>query len=767
MFKIVNCSILVSVIFATLCLVGAETVLAYDIFGKIIAPDHSPIVAANVKLVSHDSLLAWSLSDTSGRFSIVSKGEVSPEDYLEIGAIGYSVKRVRLSDLNDLRNSKIILEENPINLGSIIVESPKPTVTGGEYISGAIIADKARRSIILTNSTNSITQPQAVRDGSAQSAKIRINGTSPMYFINGAAMGDDPNHYGMFNIIASPNLNGLDFYAQGTSAKYESPSVIEFKTPRPFQNHLDCELNMSFIEGTNSASYGTEHVFVITSIRKSFLDLLVKEAPLKSDRTTIPPASFIDWFASAGVKLSPKLILITDQYYSKDYLSYDLSGTKRNPTGLSIKQNTESQMVSIRLESINPKLNYRLALSTRTGTESYNVAPSLAGYNTTMQVNLESNQRTSSGDAEINYSLGNTIITAGSTVNYISGRRLNLIQRNWNFQPPDAPSDNPYFYQPELDYLYGSIKIADTEFDNAAYLSLKGKLGKFEYATGLRQSYFQKLKSRCNTDCRLSLGYNAGKTGTVSMAYGTFSESPVKRISEPYQVLVRAGLNRLQPVATELLTLNYAVGKIKLGAFTKQIQYLPILTPDFGQVDIENRLIGNGFLTMQPIGKLNSYGTDMTFDLAKFPNANTDIEISYGYTRSRKEIDRISIPYELDAPHKINIDISYKISGIISIGGNFSGRSGYPCARPVKYYDNRTPSRYSESYYRALLTGMYSSRFPFNYQTSIYINLDWENSHFYLTILNLTNRKNPLISSADGYIYDNGILPSLGYSCKF
>jgi hypothetical protein len=767
MCRVSNFSIAVSLILALLFLVGADTVFAHDISGTITAQDRSAIIAANVKLLRHDSLMTWDFSDTSGRFVVAASDINTADDYLEISAIGYITKKIRINEFHDLGKLKIILEENPINLGSIVVESPKSIVTDGEYISGAIIADKARRAIISTNSTNSIKQPQAVRDGSAQSAKIRVNGTSPMYFINGAAMGDDPNHYGMFNIIASPNLSGLNFFAQGTSAKYESPSVIEFKTPRHFQNHFKDELNLSFIEGTNSTSFGTERFFVMTSIRKSFLDLLIKEAPFKSDRLTIPPTSFMDWFASAGIKISPKLILITDQYYSKDYLSYNLPGTKRNPTGLSIKQKTESQMVSIRLESINQKLNYRLALTTRTGTESYDVVPSLAGHNTTMQVNLKSNQRTSSGDAEINYLLGNKTITAGSTLNYISGRRLNLFQRNWNFQPPDAPSDNPYFYQPELDYLYGSVKITDTELDNATYFSVKGKLGKFDYVTGLRQSYFQKLKTRWNTDYRLSLGYDTGKAGTVSMAYGTFSESPVKRILEPYQVLVRASLNRLRPVATELWSINYIVGKIRLGAFTKQIECLPILTPDFGQVDIEHRLIGNGFLTMQSIGKLNSYGTDMTFDLAKFPNSKTDIEISYGYTRSRKEIDRISIPYELDAPHKINIDISYKLSGIISVGGNFYGRSGYPCARPVKYYDNRTPSRYSESYYRALITGMYSSRFPFNYQTSIYINLDWENSHFYLTILNLTNRKNPLISSADGYIYDNGILPSLGYSCKF
>jgi hypothetical protein len=117
-----------------------------------------------------------------------------------------------------------------------------------------------------------------------------------------------------------------------------------------------------------------------------------------------------------------------------------------------------------------------VGFSTRAGIESYDVAPSKTLLNSAMRVNLWSNQRIYGGDAEIGYSRGSIIVTAETRLNYISGRRLNLRQRNWNFMPPDASSDNPYFYQPELDSLYGSIKLNDIEIDNYSYLSITGNI---------------------------------------------------------------------------------------------------------------------------------------------------------------------------------------------------------------------------------------------------------------------------------------------------
>jgi hypothetical protein len=32
----------------------------------------------------------------------------------------------------------------------------------------------------------------------------------------------------------------------------------------------------------------------------------------------------------------------------------------------------------------------------------------------------------------------------------------------------------------------------------------------------------------------------------------------------------------------------------------------------------------------------------------------------------------------------------------------------------------------------------------------------------YLNVANVTNRSNPIINTADGFVYDAGILPSLG-----
>jgi hypothetical protein len=736
------------------------------ISGTILSTDKAPIIAANIRLFDNDSLVNWAVSDTFGKFSLKTEYR-SAQSRLEISAIGYKTGEFSISSSNDLNALNVILTENPLDFGSIRVESKADIVAGKIIISGQKLIEKSRRSIIPTNITGAIKQPQAVREGSAQSAKIRVNGTSPTYFINGSEMGDDPNHYGMFNIIASPNLSSLNFLAQGTPSKFESPAAIEFQTPKFFDTNFKGEFDLSFIEGTVLAARGNERYFVMNSIRKSFLDMLINKAPFKSDRLTIPPTSFTDYFTSSGIKLTPNNMLIADHYYSKDYLSYDLSGTKRNPAGLNITQNTEEQFVSIRLESAQTSFNYRIAASTKSGSESYSVLPAAPNPDSNMLIDLYSTQRISTGDASFSYLLGNFIITAGNSSKYISDRKLNLHQSNWNFLPPDASSDNPYLYQPELNYLYGTFKSNDNEFDNATYISIKSRLGIFEYELGTRQSYFQKLYTKWHTSYRGSIGFDAGKAGNFGLFYGTFAESPIKRILEPYQVLVIANLNKLDPISTRLLSFNYSKGKLKLGAFAKDIRQIPILTPDFNQVDIDNMWMGQDFLSIKSVGKLKSYGGDITLDLSRFPTKNSDLFISYGYTRNQKQIGDVTTPYELDAPHKLEIETNYRIGKLITIGGDLAAHSGYPYSKPTDGYKNYTASRYTEEYFRGILAGLNSSRFPVNYQSSIYVNFDWGRNHLYLTIINITNRKNPLISSANGYIYDNGILPSIGYSFKF
>jgi hypothetical protein len=758
-------------VFVTTCLgtafSRAEDLSRWIISGTILSSDKNPVIAANIKLYDNDSLVSWAVSDTAGKFSINAYNRPAKTNRLEISAIGYKSREYSISDNKDYSRFGVILTENPIDLGSIHVESKPDIVVGKNSLSGSKLIEKSRRSLILTNSAGAIKQPQAVRDGSAQSAKIRVNGTSPTYFINGCRMGDDPNHYGMFNIIASPNLSGLDFYAQGTPAKYESPSTIEFHTPKSFNRRFGGEFDFSFIEGTVLAAEGNDRYFVMTSIRKSFLDLFINKAPFKSDRLTIPPTSFTDFFTSSGIKLTPNDILIADHYYSKDYLSYDLSGSKRNPAGLNIAQNTEEQFVSIRLESTRPNFNYRIAASTKSGTESYGVLPATPSPDSNMLVDLYSTQRICTGDASFSYLLGRLIITAGNSTKYISDRKLNLHQSNWNFQPPDASSDNPYIYQPELNYLYGKIRLNDNQFDNASYVSLKSRPGKFEYELGMRRSYFQKLRTNWHTTYRGSIGYNAGRLGTLSLFGGTFAESPIKRILEPNQVFVVTQLDRLDPISSHLVSFSYTLSRLNMGVFTKAIHNIPILTPDFGRVDIENLRMEQDFLSMKSIGKLNSYGGDISIDLKNFPTPKWDICISYGYTHNIKSINELATPYELDAPHKLNIETDYRVSRVISIGGNLAAHSGYPYSQPVAGYQNYTLSRYTDEYYRGVLAGLNSSRFPVNYQSSIYANFDWGKRHLYLTIINVTNRKNPLISSADGYIYDNGILPSIGYGYQF
>lgn len=756
-----NCLLVLSPILA---LAGQSSPLV--ISGTICASNQSPVVGANAKLFDGDNLIGWAITDTSGKFTLKADTRTGNSMRLEIGAIGHQKKILPITAQNNTPNITITLAEKPIEVAPIIVKSSPRAILAGERISSEKIALDSRRSIVSTNSASAIKQPQAVREGSGQSAKIRVNGTNPLYFINGAEIGNDPNHYGMFNIIASPLLSSLDFYAQGTPCKYESPSAIEFHTPEQFAKHFKSELDFSFIEGTVLASAGNARYFVLTSLRKSFLDLLLKEAPFHSDRLTIPPTSFADYFISSGIQLAPHYRLITDQYYTRDYFAYDLSATQRNPSGMKIAQNTDEQFMSLRLESTYPNLNIRLEVSTKSSQESYSALPAIESVDSTMMVDLDSKQRISMANIETNYLLGNTIVTFGNGAKYIASRKLNLRQKNWNFLPPDATSDNPYIYQPELNYLYGTYSSSDDEFDNASFASIKSHFGRFEYEIGAREAYFQNLQPNWKTTYRGSLGFDMGKAGNISAFAGTFAELPVKRILDPYQVLIIANLRRLSPINTELLALTYSVSALKLGVFAKNIDHLPVLSPDFNPVDINGQTLRD-LLATRSTGLLRSYGGDIVLDLKDFLARGLDTYFSYGYTHASKVIDDVTIPYELNAPHKINIETDYQVSALLTIGGNIAAHSGYPYTRPVEGYFNYTVSRYTQDYYRGILGSQNSSRFSLNFQTAIYADLNWGRSRLYLTIINITNRKNPLISSADGFIYDNGILPSLGYSRKF
>jgi len=59
------------------------------------------------------------------------------------------------------------------------------------------------------------------------------------------------------------------------------------------------------------------------------------------------------------------------------------------------------------------------------------------------------------------------------------------------------------------------------------------------------------------------------------------------------------------------------------------------------------------------------------------------------------------------------------------------------------------------------------ARFPAKATLNIHVNLNFGNSELFFSVANLTNHSNPIINTSDGFIYDTGILPSVGFRCGF
>ena len=68
---------------------------------------------------------------------------------------------------------------------------------------------------------------------------------------------------------------------------------------------------------------------------------------------------------------------------------------------------------------------------------------------------------------------------------------------------------------------------------------------------------------------------------------------------------------------------------------------------------------------------------------------------------------------------------------------------------------------------RNLLARGNTARFPVNGSVDLHGEFDFGKTALYLNVANVTNRYNPIVNTADGFIYDAGILPSVGLRHRF
>jgi len=736
------------------------------ITGTITDSIGTPLPGATVFLSCDDQFHSGTMSDTNGNFAITYNNTSCSTSTIKISSIGYLTLEKNINPEN-ASNMTFALKEAPIEMASISV-SPRPEIRYEEVnLNSRKIEERARKTLIPTNPIGAIKQPQVVREGSNHSSKIRSNGSSPIYFINGMEIGYDPNHYGMFSIIPGSIVDAVKFYPQGTDASFGLPASIELSTPTPFNKHFNGDINLSSVEATASASWGNDNYFILGSLRKSVLDKLVKQIDVHSDRMTIPPTNFQDVYLSSGVQLDQTSRIIIDQYYVRDYLSYNASSFTSGSGSINTSQHTSESFIGARLEILNENSFYRINGAIRSSYETYAAFPPDNKKRSAFNVDLTADRTVFLAGVEANFTLKDAQLTIGNNLQAINKREIELKHTNWNFLPPDTKSDRPYVYQNELNRFYGNLHHNNDEINNAGYISYRQNIGDLVLESGFRMEYFGNLYDRIHPVYRHSVQFRISPETDLNFYYGTFVENPINRILEPYQVLIHSQVDRLKPIATELATASLNYNDFKFSIFRKKIEQLPALVPDFNRLK-DGLPQDERFLAVESIGEAYFLGGDITFEKEKFLSPKFDLYAFYGYTHAEQVKDGATIPYDINARHKFFMQLSYRMNSTVKFGFDLAARSGYPYSpsRILSNPDNLS-DKYTEKYYRRELHQENSLEFPMSASLNFHIGLNFGSTECYLSISNFTNRENAIINTADGFIYDAGILPTMGIKYSF
>ncbi|MDF1545926.1 MAG: carboxypeptidase-like regulatory domain-containing protein, partial [bacterium] len=463
---------------------------AATIDGLIRNESGAPIQGVSVRAVNPNIEPVGTMTDKFGRFELHLNDSTIGSIRLVISSVGYTKKELTLSRLSSTISLQVALSEQAIELSTLSVASTTITAKKtGEYKEEQIV-NRSRQSILPTDPISAVREASVQRVGSNHSSKIRVHGTSPDFYLNSLPIGNDPNHYGVFSFIPAPALSEIHFYAQGSSAAYELPSVVDLKTPNRFVTHESGEFNLSVVEATGTVSVGSEHAFVLGSLRKSVLDKLVNKIEFETGRATLPPTNFQDIMVTSGVKFSSRYQLFLDQYHVSDFLAFNTERLSEL-NQFNTFQHMQSNYVALRFNRLGKSSLIRAFGSVKQGTEIYRVAPPevapLDELNPgELYIDLNATEREYGFGIDGEIISRATVFKTGGSLLRVPKSEVSLRQQNWNFLPPDASSDNPFLYQADLNRQYGHYELNRKESSTAFYGSIERQFGPAKIESGLR-----------------------------------------------------------------------------------------------------------------------------------------------------------------------------------------------------------------------------------------------------------------------------------------
>ncbi|MEK7774810.1 MAG: carboxypeptidase regulatory-like domain-containing protein [Candidatus Zixiibacteriota bacterium] len=738
---------------------GSET--RCTVTGVVTDFNHEPVTGATVLILIGDSVVAGTSTNPDGSFLI--RMNALDGAVMKVSAIGFAVSSIPLSMLSQNNYHDVCLEQVDIPLPAISVAPEPENEIKGALLSAREISEGSRQSIVPSNPIAAIRSPQVIRRGSQHSSNLRVNGTSPTFHINGNKIGYDPNHYGAFSIVPGGIVDGIRIYTLGTRAKYGLPSVVELNTTTPFNCGFDGEANISVIASDGFVSVGKKNFFLTGSARKSVIDRLAKKINGKSERQTIPPTNFRDIFISSGVRLSPTSKIVVDAYQVRDFLSLESGIATGRAGGVSTNLHSTEWFASGRYEGIHKNWFVQGATTTRSSYESYH-ANSIQHDSRGLQLDLTERSVTSTATLDVTRVEGTVDFSAGIHGEYVSNRETDLHQHNWNFQPPDSPTDLPSLYQPQLNAMFGDYHGTRSFASGDGYLSLKISGKNISHEHGMRVDHFSNLSQSTSFSIRHEVKIDAPLETSVDIHFGTYAESPVNRILEPWQPIVRSEESTLQPIRTTLVGATIKNRGFAVGIFSKRMGNVPAVVPplkSMAGLDTAN----TGRVEMTSPATQGFTGWDISYDCGNFIAKDLSFYGYYGHSRASRQILQWEVPHELDIPHRFFASFDYTGFGRWSLGANIKIQSGAPYT-PAPELSALTLEDSAATYF-GQVERENSMRLPRNISLNVRAQRSFSHGTLYFSVANVTNRENAIIHSYRGYIYDAGIMPSLGFSYRW
>ncbi|MFQ5607079.1 MAG: hypothetical protein ACE5GA_03960, partial [Candidatus Zixiibacteriota bacterium] len=617
------------------------------------------------------------------------------------------------------------------------------------------------------------------RSGSSLGSQIRFAGSSPVYTLNGATLGTDPAHYGMFSLLPTEALDRLSYSDHATSARGGSPTKVELYTDRSFRDASEARITLSALEAVVGARRGNGRFFIAGSVRGSILDKLVERLSDTTAPVRIPPTEFRDLFVNAGIRLSGSLELFVDQYFTSDGLTLTTGATSLNGDGIRASQNTGRSLLNLELRKLTPGLWWKVAAQAERVTADYRAQVAGEAGPAALALDLSERRRRFQLSGEITRMWKTLRIAAGAQGVWREYPSTYLRQQNWNFLPPQATSDNPNFYQLGLNLLYSEFDVAASGGELALYAEIEKELPRWTLRAGARAQMYGYLAHRYDVVGRLSVSHKLNRYAGLKVGYGSYAESPLGNLIDPYQTLIRRQLAELNSLKTNLITIAYERNyreRSVFGArlFAKRITDLPALTPIIRTYEAFGLALNAlGDLRMRSSRSQDYVGGALSYRrrraLEGLFGDRLDFSFSYALTMARESVRGISASPTENAPHQLETGLDYRAGKLWSLGARLSARSGYRYTSPRDF--DLSPSGLLQTYTGELdgesIASENNARFPAHASLQISARYEREVFSLFASVGNLLNRSNPIISARDGFIYDSGILPSIGASWRF